>query len=42
VNSIPRNWVVNPYGKWQWEEIGFYSGEADWEKSMLDRLDSMK
>ncbi len=42
VNSIPRNWVVNPNGKWQWEEIGFYSGEADWEKSMLERLDSMK
>jgi len=42
VNSIPRNWVVNPNGKWQWEEIGFYSGEADWEKSMLARLDSLK
>jgi thiol-disulfide isomerase/thioredoxin len=39
VNSIPRNWLINANGKWQWEQIGFDSGESDWEKSMLSRLE---
>ena len=42
VNSIPRNWLVNANGKWQWEQIGFYSGEADWEKHMLERLQATR
>ncbi len=42
VNSIPRNWLINSNGKWQWEQIGFGSGEADWEKSMLARLEDTK
>jgi len=42
VNSIPRNWLVNANGKWQWEQIGFDSSEPDWEKSMLARLEGTK
>ena len=42
VNSIPRNWLVDANGKWQWEQIGFNSTEPDWEKSMLARLESTK
>ncbi len=42
VNSIPRNWLVNADGKWQWEQIGFDSSEPDWEKSMLSRLEGTK
>ncbi len=42
VNSIPRNWLVDANGKWQWEQIGFNSGEADWGKSMLAKLEDSK
>lgn len=42
VNSIPRNWLVDANGKWQWEQIGFDSTESDWEKSMLARLEATK
>jgi len=42
VNSIPRNWLVGTNGKWLWEQIGFDSGEADWGKSMLARLEDLK
>ncbi len=42
VNSIPRNWLVDANGKWQWEQIGFNSGESDWGKSMLARLEDSK
>lgn len=42
VNSIPRNWLVDANGKWEWEQIGFDSSEPDWEKSMLARLEGTK
>jgi thiol-disulfide isomerase/thioredoxin len=42
VNSIPRNWLVDANGKWQWEQVGFDSTEPDWEKSMLSRLEGTK
>ena len=42
VNSIPRNWLVDGSGKWQWEQIGFDSSESDWEKNMLARLEGAK
>jgi thiol-disulfide isomerase/thioredoxin len=42
VNSIPRNWLVNANGKWEWEQIGFDAGEADWEAGMLARLEGTK
>lgn len=37
VDSIPRNWIIDPQGKWQWEEIGF--GDPDkWQKEMTSKL----
>lgn len=42
VNSIPRNWLIDGNGKWEWEQIGFDSTEPDWEKSMLSRLEGTK
>ena len=42
VNSIPRNWLIDAAGKWQWEQIGFLSTEPDWEKTMLSRLEGTK
>jgi thiol-disulfide isomerase/thioredoxin len=42
VNSIPRNWMLDSAGKWQWEQIGFDFRESDWEKGMLSRLEAAK
>lgn len=42
VNSIPRNWLVDGNGKWEWEQIGFDSSEPDWGKTMLSRLEAIK
>ncbi len=42
VDSIPRNWLIDAKGKWQWEQIGFDSTEPDWGKSMLARLEATK
>jgi hypothetical protein len=40
--SIPRCWILDAQGKWQWEQIGFNSSEADWEGTMLAKLESVK
>jgi hypothetical protein len=40
--SIPRNWILDAQGKWQWEQIGFNSAEADWEGAMLAKLESVR
>ncbi len=42
VNSIPRNWLIDADGKWQWEQIGFDSSQPNWEQNMLSRLDATK
>jgi thiol-disulfide isomerase/thioredoxin len=41
VLSIPRNWIVDANGKWRLEQIGF-GNDADWEKLMMDKLESAK
>ncbi len=35
--SIPRNWIIDANGKWQWEQIGFGSGDK-WEDEMRGKL----
>jgi Putative cyclase len=40
--SIPRNWILDAEGKWQWEQIGYNSMEADWEGTMLAKIESVK
>ncbi len=40
--AIPQTWLVDPHGTWQWKQIGYGGGsEADFEKDMLGRLDSI-
>ena len=39
--AIPQNWIVDPHGVWRWTQIG-YGGEPDWQKLMIDRLDSVR
>jgi thiol-disulfide isomerase/thioredoxin len=39
--SIPRNWIVDPAGKWQWEQVGFGNDEK-WEATVLDKLNKGK
>ena len=35
--SIPRNWIVDSKGRWQWEQFGF--GNADkWQDEMMRKL----
>ncbi len=40
---IPQNWIVDPRGTWRWTQLGYSGGsDSDFEKDMLDRLESMK
>ena len=39
--SIPRNWILDKNGKWQWEMIGFNSAEPDAEGSTLAKLEAV-
>jgi hypothetical protein len=41
VDSIPRNWIVDTKGKWQWQQIGF-GNEEKWEDDMLQKLQEAK
>lgn len=41
--AIPQNWLVDPHGIWRWTQFGYGGGtDADFEKDMLDRLESTK
>ena len=40
--GIPQNWLVDPKGKWIATQLGFDASEADWEGSMLKRLEAAK
>ncbi len=40
--AIPQNWLVDPGGKWRWVQIGYDSGDPDWVKSMLERVEDLK
>jgi hypothetical protein len=42
VNSIPRNWIVDAKGKWQWEQAGFESSDTGWEAAVLAKIESVK
>ena len=35
--SIPRNWIVDPHGKWLWEEADF--NVDDWPDRVLQRIE---
>ena len=35
--SIPRNWIVDSKGKWQWEQLGFGDPER-WQGELIAKL----
>ncbi len=41
VLSIPRNWIVDPQGKWEWEQTGFNT-EEKWEANIVAKLKSVE
>ena len=43
VNSlgIPQNWIVDKAGVWQWQQLG-YDSDPDWERSMLEKIGTIK
>jgi thiol-disulfide isomerase/thioredoxin len=41
VDSIPRNWIVNSKGKWEWQQIGF-GPDDKWEDEILAKVKETK
>ena len=45
VNSIkpsiilPQNWLVNPKGKLEWEQIGYSREETDWQDKVIAKME---
>ncbi len=39
--GVPQNWILDRQGKWQWQQLGFDSSEADWEGSVLAKLEAV-
>jgi thiol-disulfide isomerase/thioredoxin len=42
VVGIPRNWIFDTKGVFRWEQIGYNSSDADWEKKFLEVLEKAK
>jgi thiol-disulfide isomerase/thioredoxin/tetratricopeptide (TPR) repeat protein len=42
VVGIPRNWIFDTKGVFRWEQIGYNSSDADWEKKFLEVLEGAK
>ena len=40
--GIPRNWIFDTKGVFRWEQIGYTSSDADWEKKFLEVLQKAK
>jgi thiol-disulfide isomerase/thioredoxin len=40
--GIPRNWIFDTKGVFRWEQIGYNSSDADWEKKFLEVLEGAK
>ncbi|MBS1828702.1 MAG: TlpA family protein disulfide reductase [Acidobacteria bacterium] len=37
--SVPRFWIIDANGKWQWEQVGFDVNDKEWETELLKRLE---
>jgi thiol-disulfide isomerase/thioredoxin len=37
--SVPRIWIIDNKGKWQWEQVGFDANDQGWEDDVLKRLE---
>jgi thiol-disulfide isomerase/thioredoxin len=40
--GIPQNWIVDPTGKWRWQQLGFGADTADWQKKLEEKLEEAK
>jgi thiol-disulfide isomerase/thioredoxin len=40
--GIPRNWIFDAKGVFRWEQVGYNSSDADWEKKFLEVLERAK
>ncbi|MCC6390618.1 MAG: TlpA family protein disulfide reductase [Bryobacterales bacterium] len=39
--SVPRLWIIDAKGKWQWEQVGFDASAEGWEDEVRRRLESV-
>ena len=39
--SVPRFWIIDANGKWQWEQVGFDVNDKEWETELLKRLEAV-
>ncbi|HUQ95296.1 MAG TPA: TlpA disulfide reductase family protein [Bryobacteraceae bacterium] len=40
--SVPRVWIIDANGRWQWEQIGFDANSAEeWEAEVMRRLEAV-
>jgi thiol-disulfide isomerase/thioredoxin len=42
VVGIPRNWIFDTKGVFRWEQVGYNSSDADWEKKFVEVLERAK
>ena len=42
VVGIPRNWIFDTKGVFRWEQVGYNSSDAEWEKKFLEVLEKGK
>jgi thiol-disulfide isomerase/thioredoxin len=40
--GIPQNWLVDPRGNWKATQLGFDATDADWVKTMIGKLESVR
>jgi thiol-disulfide isomerase/thioredoxin len=40
VHSIPRTWLINAKGRFEWEQLG-YGGDSNWEQVVMTKLEGM-
>ena len=39
--SVPRFWIIDANGKWQWEQVGFDVNDKEWEVELMKRLEAV-
>lgn len=39
--SVPRLWIIDSNGRWQWEQVGFDMNDKEWESELLKRLEAV-
>jgi thiol-disulfide isomerase/thioredoxin len=39
--SVPRMWIIDAKGKWQWEQVGYDLNDKDWEADLMKRIEAV-